>query len=32
MKIIEGSSFQDNRRIISFVNDFDLKILGVCVC
>ena len=25
MKIIEGSSFRDNRGIISFVNDFDLK-------
>ena len=24
MKIIEGSSFQDNRGIIRFVNDFDL--------
>ena len=32
MKIIEGSSFQDNRRIISFVNDFDLKnIRSMCV-
>jgi dTDP-4-dehydrorhamnose 3,5-epimerase len=25
MKIIEGSSFQDNRGIIRFVNDFDLE-------
>lgn len=25
MKIIEGSSFQDNRGIIRFINDFDLE-------
>ncbi len=25
MKIIEGNSFQDNRGIIRFVNNFDLK-------
>jgi dTDP-4-dehydrorhamnose 3,5-epimerase len=25
MKIIEGNSFQDNRGIIRFVNDFDLE-------
>lgn len=25
MKVIEGSSFQDNRGIIRFVNEFDLK-------
>jgi dTDP-4-dehydrorhamnose 3,5-epimerase len=25
MEIIKGSSFQDNRGIIRFVNDFDLK-------
>jgi len=25
MRIIEGSSFQDNRGIIRFINDFDLE-------
>lgn len=25
MKIIEGSSFQDNRGFIRFINDFDLE-------
>jgi dTDP-4-dehydrorhamnose 3,5-epimerase-like enzyme len=25
MKIIEGSSFQDNRGILRFINDFDLE-------